>query len=92
MLTVQKGDINGILRRLKACQTWPVTKEVADGSVEAVNEAKQLLSKMHFDEHISIFLNKVKQNTATLLDLTPEVRGWLEEENMMGRIFLKIQV
>ena len=92
MLSVQKGDISGMIRKLKACQTFPVTFETAQNCVNARKEAESLLAQMHFDAHISEFLNKVKLNSATLLDLTPEVKTWLEDENMLGKIFLKIQM
>lgn len=92
LITTQKSSISDLLRRLKACQVWPVTPDIASGCIKAYKEAEELLTGMHFDAHISEFLNKVKTNTATLLDLTPEVRKWLEEEQLTGKIFLKIQM
>ena len=92
MLGVKKGDINGILRKLRACQTWPMSEEIARDCRKAKEDAKVLLSEMHFDMHVSVFLKKVKSNTATLLDLTPEILEWIDQEQLAGRITLKIQV
>ena len=86
----QKGNV--LLRRLNACKTWCMTAEIASDCVKAHQEAEKFLEGMHFDSHVSEFLNKIKSGTATLLDLTPEVNSWLEKENLTEKIFLRIQL
>ena len=92
LVAKQRAQLNDILHRLELCRNWPVSDENAAKTKNAKKEAQKLLTEMHFDEHISMFLRKVQSNSATLLDLTPPVKEWIEKEGLAERIVLRIQM
>lgn len=92
MITPNKMQISQLIQKLSGCQSWPVSAEAATDYSQAQLKAKELLSEMHFDANISVFLSKAKAGNAALADLTPEVTTWLTENGLMDKIFLRIQV
>ncbi len=91
-VSTEKSKIDTLLRRMRACQQWPVTNETAISYTAAVHEAKDLFGDMKFDSHISEFLQKVNTHEATLMDLTPDVMEWLKNEGLDRKVFLTIRV
>ncbi|MBD5135512.1 MAG: hypothetical protein HDT39_06045 [Lachnospiraceae bacterium] len=70
---------------------WPVDENVSS-QYEAANEkANEILSKMEFDDDIAVFLRKVKDKEASLLDLTDPIIAWIRKENLSGNIMLSIK-
>ncbi len=91
-VSTEKSKIEVLLRRMKACQQWPVTRETAVSYTAAVHEAKTMFGDMKFDSHISEFLQKVNAHEATLMDLTPDVMEWLTKEGLDKKVYLNIRM
>ena len=57
----------------------------------ANDKAREILSKMEFDDDVANFLKKVKDKEASLLDLSDTIIAWIRKENLLGNIILSIK-
>ena len=91
LVSNEKQEIQKILVCLNNFSSWPVNKKITDEYDIAIQEAKNILSRMEFDDEISEFLKKVKNKEATLLDLSDPIMAWIRKEGLSGNIILSIK-
>jgi len=84
-------DISKLIVELTRIRTWPVTEVICQNYQNKKKEAEDLLSRMHFDEKVESFLNKVSNHQATLADLDDHILEWIKEEGLQGNIQLSIR-
>ncbi|KJS03680.1 MAG: hypothetical protein VR68_00820 [Peptococcaceae bacterium BRH_c4a] len=67
-------------------QGLPVSVSQIKAFTQAVVQGQQMVDGAGFDDEIKTFLKKVTNNRATLTDITPKVQGWIQKQNLEGRI------
>ena len=90
LVSNEKLEIQKILTCFNNFSNWP-DENVAIQYDNANQKAKEILSKMEFDEEIAAFLKKVKNKEASLLDLTDSIISWIRREELSGNIMLSIK-
>ncbi len=91
LVSNNKTEVNEIIKALNNIEVWPINNA---NFTRYNNRKKQALNKIeeiHFDEEIENFLIKVKNKTATFLDVTATVRDWIKNNNLDGNIFIVIK-
>ena len=84
LVSNEKQEIQKILLCMNSFSNWP-TDEGIVSQFEIVNKkANEILSRMEFDDEISVFLKKVKDKEASLI-------AWIRKENLAGNIMLSIK-
>lgn len=64
------------------------TPAIVNTLVANVQKANALTCNFQMSDSVRSFLNKTKNNSATLADITPEVRNWIAEHNLDRKIKL----
>nr|WP_294485122.1 hypothetical protein [uncultured Anaerosporobacter sp.] len=91
LVSNEKQDIQKILICLNNFSNWPDDEIIAAQYENANQKAKDILSRMEFDDEIASFLKKVKNKEASLLDLTDPIIEWIRREELSGNIMLSIK-
>lgn len=91
LVSNEKLEIQKILHCLNNFSNWPEDESVINQYEEANKKAKEILSKMEFDDVIVGFLKKVKDKEASLADLTDPIIKWIKKEQLLGNIMLSIK-
>lgn len=91
LVSNEKQEIQKILICLNNFSNWPVDENITIQYERASQQAKDILSRMEFDDEISAFLKKVKNKEATLLDLSDSIIAWIRKEGLSRNIMLSIK-
>lgn len=91
LVSNEKQDIQKILICLNNFSNWPDDEIITVQYENANQKAKDILSRMEFDDEIASFLKKVKNKEASLLDLTDPIIEWIRREELSGNIMLSIK-
>ena len=91
LVSNEKQEIQKILICLNNFSSWPVDENITIQYERASQQAKDILSRMEFDDEISAFLKKVKNKEATLLDLSDSIIAWIRKEGLSRNIMLSIK-
>lgn len=91
LVSNEKHEIQKILICLNNFSNWPVDENITIQYERASQQAKDILSRMEFDDEISAFLKKVKNKEATLLDLSDSIIAWIRKEGLSRNIMLSIK-
>lgn len=51
-----------------------------------VDQGQKMLDSAGFDFEINTFVQKVRNNQATLADITPKVHGWIQKQHLESRV------
>ena len=87
-----RKEIRDIINSIKGIKEWPLTEEKYKRYVQNIENANAQIKEVHFDEDIEVFLRKIKDRTATLLDLNDKILTWIRENNLNGNIMLAIKM
>ena len=60
--------------------------DAIDSLIEYVAQAKAIIDGFALNEHIELFLKKVSNREATVLDLNQEVLDWLRDKHLSGKL------
>lgn len=84
-LLPDKKTADGILEEINRAKghTTTSSKEIQT-FLDNIKKGKQIIKESHFDEETEIFINRVKQQRATVADLTPHILQWIKENKLMG--------
>lgn len=91
LVSNEKQEIQRILGCMNSFSDWPTDENVAEEFDKAASRAEEILSQMEFDDDIANFLRKVKDRSASLLDLTDSIITWIRKENLSANIMLSIK-
>lgn len=91
LVSNENQEIQKILICLNNFSNWPVDENITIQYERASQQAKDILSRMEFDDEISAFLKKVKNKEATLLDLSDSIIAWIRKEGLSRNIMLSIK-
>ncbi len=91
LVSNEKQEIQKILACLNNFSNWPDNENITIQYDIASQKAKEILSRMEFDDEIAQFLKKVKNKEATLLDLSDSIIAWIRKENLSENIILGIK-
>lgn len=91
LVSNEKQEIQKILICLNNFSNWPDNENITIQYDIASQKAKDILSRMEFDDEIAQFLKKVKNKEATLLDLSDSIIAWIRKENLSENIILGIK-
>lgn len=91
LVSNDKQEIQKILSSMNGFSEWPTDENVSKEFDTAITRAKEILSQMEFDDDIANFLRKVKDKSASLLDLTDPIITWIRKENLSANIMLNIK-
>lgn len=91
LVSNEKQEIQKILTCMNNFSNWPADENIVKQYEIADNRAKEILSRMEFDDDIANFLKKVKDKEASLLDLSDSIIAWIRKENLSGNIMLSIK-
>lgn len=67
---------------------WPITERRLDIINDNLNKSKRIISEIGLTKEIEEFLEKIRENRATLTDLTPEILNWLKSRDLQDKISL----
>lgn len=62
----------------------PTSAKVIDDFLNKVKRGKEITDGLHLDDKIEKFIEKVKLQRATVSDLSPDILGWLKENDLMN--------
>ena len=94
--------INGILKdeknaiyatnKIKKASTWNTDTENYTYLKQGINEAEELLNELGLDKDSQIleFLKLVSEGKATILNLTEDILKWIRDENLAGKMQIRI--
>lgn len=91
LVSNEKQEINRILQYMNSFSSWPTDESNSEVFNDVKLKAKEILSQMEFDTEIVDFLRKVKDRSASLLDLTDPIIAWIRKENLSSNIMLSIK-
>lgn len=91
LVSNEKQEINRILQYMNSFSSWPIDESNSEVFNDVKLKAKEILSQMEFDTEIVDFLRKVKDRSASLLDLTDPIIAWIRKENLSSNIMLSIK-
>lgn len=91
LVSNEKQEINRILQHMNNFSLWPTDENTSEVFNDAKLKAEEILSQMEFDTEIADFLRKVKDRSASLLDLTDPIIAWIRKENLSSNIMLSIK-
>ena len=91
LVSNEKQEIQKILLCMNNFSNWPADESAISQYEKANEKAKEILSRMEFDDVIADFLKKVKDKEASLLDLTDPIIAWIRKEKLSGNIMLSIK-
>jgi len=91
LVSNEKQEIQKILVCMNNFSAWPTDENVVKQYEIANDKAREILSKMEFDDDVANFLKKVKDKEASLLDLSDTIIAWIRKENLLGNIILSIK-
>lgn len=87
-----RKEIRDIINAIKGIKEWPLTDDKYKRYLQNIENANAQIKEVHFDEDIEAFLRKIKDRTATLLDLNDKILTWIRENNLNGNIMLAIKM
>ena len=90
-LLLNQKEADEIIEVLNKAKTTPPTNvKTIEQTEEKYKKAEQLIAQINVsdDTEIVSFLEKVKENQATISDLTPKIISWLKEKDLSNRIKL----
>lgn len=90
-LTTNPKQSQELLAQIKSdCDASPT--EALVKRLKKNNEAAQtMVSQFKLNDEIQGFLSKVKSKQASIDDLTPQIISWLQENNLMKKLFISFK-
>lgn len=92
LVSNDKQEIQKIISCMNGFAEWPTDENITKEFDKAYVRANEILSQMEFDKDIANFLRKVKDKTASLLDLTDPIIAWIRKEDLSANIMLNIKM
>ncbi len=91
---ILKDEKNAIYaaNKIKKASAWNSVVENYNYLKQGMDEAEGLLKELGFDEDSPIlaFLKMVSEGNATILDLTEDILKWIREENLAGKMHIRL--
>lgn len=82
-----KQEAEELLEALqKAKVSIPGSPKEIDDFLENVKRGKDLIDGLHLDKEAQDFIAKVRNQRATVADLSPHIMDWLKENHLTGQI------
>lgn len=86
-LLQNKQEAEELLKALKKAKvSLPESANEIDTFLENVKRGKGLIDGLHLNEEVHTFIEKVKNQQATVADLSPHIMDWLKENHLTGQI------
>ena len=86
-----EDDISNILKCLNNFSSWPVNVKKYDDFINNYKHSTDTISEIKLeDDEVYCFLEKIKDKQATLEDLSENIVKWIKDNDLAGRIMLKI--
>lgn len=86
-LLQNKQEAEDLLEALqKAKVSIPRSSKAIDIFLESVKRGKGLIDGLHLDEEAEKFIGKVRNQQATVADLSPHIMDWLKENHLTRQI------
>jgi len=78
--------------KIRKASAWNSVVENYNFLKQGMDEAEGLLTELGLDEDSSIlaFLKLVSEGNATILDLTDDILKWIREENLAGKMYIRL--
>lgn len=91
---ILKDEKNAIYaaNKIKKASAWNSVVENYNYLKQGMDEAEGLLKELGLDEDSPIlaFLKMVSEGNATILDLTEDILKWIREENLAGKMHIRL--
>lgn len=91
---ILKDEKNAIYaaNKIKKASAWNSVVENYNSLKQGMDEAEGLLKELGLDEDSPIlaFLKLVSEGNATILDLTEDILKWIREENLAGKMHIRL--
>lgn len=91
LVSNEKQEIQRIWTCMNNFSSWPTDDSISKEFDNAVLKAEKILSQMEFDGEIADFLRKVRDRSASLVDLTDPIMAWIRKEDLSANIMLSIR-
>lgn len=78
--------------KIRKASAWNSVVENYNFLKQGMDEAEGLLTELGLDEDSPIlaFLKLVSEGNATILDLTDDILKWIREENLAGKMYIRL--
>ena len=87
-----KKEIQDIVVSIRGLNTWPINDSLVQRYNNRIKQGKKKIEENHFDHEIEVFLRKVKEKQASLLDLNPTILKWIQDNDLGKNISLSIRM
>lgn len=77
--------------KIQKGKEWSSSIEDKKTAFQALKKANDVIGSLNIDPEISNFLQKVSNNTATLINLTPTVEEWIEKQHLKAKIYISFK-
>lgn len=89
-LMSDKNEVDCILDALnKARVCMPVSAKGIDSFLENIAKGRKLVDSLNLNPTVEKFIEKIRNQKATVRDLTPQVLEWLEKNNLLDIIKIR---
>lgn len=85
-LTSNPKKANELLERIAKITNGKLSIDNIDSLISNVEQARIITDGFSLNNSIEIFLRKVSNRQATILDLTPQVQNWMSEKGLSGKL------
>lgn len=92
VVSINTKEITNIINCLKDFNEWPIDKNKYKNYIVNYEKANILLNDKHFDDEIEVFLRKITNREATILDLNDTILAWIKNEGLENNIYLSIKI
>lgn len=89
-LLTDKKEAEDILSKLENAKlSIPASVKDIDSFIKNIDKGKAIIDKLHLDSDVEKFINKVKDQKATVKDLTPHIMKWLKDNKLLNSLKVK---
>lgn len=88
-LTANPTEARELLVTIEDLRNKSVSKSNINKLQKNVEQATAITETFRLQPNIELFLKKVQAGNASVVDLTPNIIAWLQENHLMGRLKIK---
>ena len=85
-LTSNPKKASDLQEKIAKITSGALTEANIDSLIGNVKQAKNITDGFSLNSNIELFLKKVSDRKATILDLTPQVQKWLSDKGVSGKL------
>lgn len=85
-LTSNPQKASDLYGKISKITSGALSETNIDSLIQNVEQARMITDGFSLNSNIELFLKKVSDRQATILDLTPQVQKWLSDKGLSGKL------